>query len=211
MLKNMLTSAKKVGIPLSDVDFYLSNEITSTQQYGTPKFNTLTIEKIKAILDAVIKHGEVLYVDADIVFFKDCRDDVFHRALMCDGIFQNDYSSFCSGFAYLKRTQPVVDLLYSIVGESETNNKCNDQQILNTIFHNFNVFFSVLPHTLYPNGDVWWKAWKDRKDGIKEKAYMVHNNFIKGYAAKQERFKESGLWNIDESILDGIPVLEVPK
>ena len=211
MLKNMLTSAKKVGIPMSDVDFYLSKEIPSTQTYGTTKFNTLCIQKIKAILDAVMKHGEVLYVDADIVFFQDCRNDIFQRAIMYDGIFQNDYSSFCCGFAYLKRTQPVVDLLFSIIEASGTNTTYNDQQILNTIFHNFDVFFGVLPHTLYPNGDVWWKAWLDRKDGIKQKAYMLHNNFIKGYDLKQERFKDEELWNIDESILDGIPVLAVPK
>ena len=71
-----------------------------------------------------------------------------------------------------------------------------NQPIFNQILHTAStVKHQPLPKAEFPSGELYFKKFND---GQRAKAVVVHNNYIVGVAAKQQRFKLRGLWKRDE-------------
>ena len=49
----------------------------------------------------------------------------------------------------------------------------------------------ILPLTYFPHGELYFEQ---MPEDMRKKAFIVHNNFIKGKNRKIGRFKEFGLW-----------------
>jgi hypothetical protein len=101
MAKNLLTSLKKVGIPLSDVDLYVFKGHPTTENYGTDGFKRLQKQKLEVILDALKKYDEVLWIDSDIVALHDFRLDLELRGALDEMALQDNTAGFCTGFIYI--------------------------------------------------------------------------------------------------------------
>ena len=67
----------------------------------------------------------------------------------------------------------------------------DDQKIMNRLaLTKYRKNIGLLPYEYFPNGNVYYKK------GIKNKAIIVHNNWMVGLKNKINSFKEEGLWYI---------------
>lgn len=193
MMKNMLNSAVKTGWNLSNFHCYILKTQQEAASYNTLNFQNITIRKLEVILENMQKDPEVIWIDNDIVLFQNCIQDM--RTKIGNFVGQDDFwGAMCTGF-FLARTniQSISAIKKSI--EWLKNQKIpskNDQ-------HAFAAIVPLIPgliiHKLdqeeYPNGQVYFDYQK------KNKARMVHNNYLGTTAQKITRFKENNLW--DES------------
>ena len=208
MAKNLLTSIKKVGIPLSQVRMYVINGEVKQQSvdYATPDFNRLMRAKVEVILDAMETNKEVLWVDTDIVFLKNCLEDIRVRKGTAEMCFQpNVENQYCAGFFYVRSSPRTKNFLKSIIEFMKQNPNVDDEQVFNHTLHMFGLLATTLPYWQYPVG----RAFFSDDGGISSalepsKINIVHNNWIVGNENKVARFKKNGLWNVDENILSKV-------
>jgi hypothetical protein len=200
MAKNLLTSLKKVGIPLSEVDFYVFKGHPSTEDYGTNGFNRLQRQKLEVILDALKTHDEVLWIDTDIVALHDFRLDLELRGALDEMAIQDGLSNcYCAGFMYMHRSQSVIDLLKRALKIMDVRHyNLDDEGALNATIVPSGVKAIKLPYFLYPVGSVYF----DHK--IQLDALIIHNNYIIGFEKKKKRFEDHGLWRIDDDVLNQV-------
>lgn len=191
MMKNMLNSAMKVGMDMSNFHCYLLKTHEEAAAYNTSEFKSITIRKLEVILENVKQYREVLWIDNDIVLFENCVEDI--RKYRGNLVMQNDLWSPCTGF-FLARSSP---------GTIRTLEKCiqwlhyrpnlvgvNDQHAFNATYKNMvGLGVICLPVNEYPNGKVYFD------DNNRSEAKIVHNNFLVTTSEKVDRFKSFGLWN----------------
>lgn len=206
MVKNMLTSAKNVGISMKNIDFYKLSEFKDSQDFATVGFNHITCRKFECVLDALKKYDEVLWVDSDIVFLKGfCIEDTRSRMLDNDFLFQDDIQEFCTGYFLVKKSNQTIHYLTEMIRfmkAKQNDAKFNDQVAVNTtILHCNFIKASKLPMHYYPCGRMFFEF------GNRKYALMAHNNWIIGNKAKEERFRKNGLWDVNDSILDEVNVI----
>jgi len=77
------------------------------------------------------------------------------------------------------------------------------QYIFNEILHDKKSNFvdrlkvDVLPYSKFPSGALFWDmAWRRKQPS---RPAVVHNNFIVGPDNKRKRFREAGMWFVDEA------------
>jgi lipopolysaccharide biosynthesis glycosyltransferase len=196
MTKNLLTSLKKVGIPLSEVDLYVFKREPEKVDYGTDGFKKLTKQKLEVMLDALTKYEEVLWIDTDIVAVHDFREDLEIRGALDEMATQDALAGngFCSGFMYMHRSQSIIDVLTRAIRLMNVKD-IDDEGSLNTVIIPSGVKAIKLPYFLYPNGKVYF----DYK--IQLDALIVHNNYIVGFENKKKRFQETLLWYINDDVI----------
>lgn len=189
MLKNMLNSAEKAGIPLDLFHIHhIANPLTT---YGSIDFKKITMKKFELILAHSFHDSQVLWVDNDIVFFRNPIDEL----VRCDGDFvmQDDIWSPCTGFFLMRSSQRSRNVLHKSIEllKSSPNDNVNDQTAFNTIYRTTfpRIRVRLLPRKTYPNGEIYF----ERKETVNP--FIVHNNYLTNTPDKIARFKEHGLWN----------------
>ena len=191
MMKSMLNSAMKSGIPMNLFHCYILTGNKDSAAYATDAFKTLAIKKLKVILANMALDREVIWVDNDIVFFQNCIDDM--RSKRTTFVHQDDYWAACGGF-FLVRSGPFSKQVIqkSIDWLPNCPSYLNDQHAINKFSaETMGVTVTKLPMDEYPNGSAYFEL------GIKSKAKMVHCNCLHTTNEKLVRLKENGLW--DES------------
>ena len=206
MVKNMLTSAKNVGISMKDVDFYKLSDLKESHDFATLGFNHITCRKFECVLDALKKYDEVLWVDSDIIFLRGyCIEDTRSRLLDNDILFQDDIQEVCTGYFLVKKSDRTLHYLTEMVRfmkMKQNEARFNDQVAVNATLYSCGfIKASKLPVHYYPCGRVFFEY------GNRKYALMVHNNWIVGNEAKKERFRKNGLWEVNESILDEVNII----
>ena len=208
LAKNLLTSIKKVGIPLSQVRLYVIKGEVNQQSvdFATPDFNRLMRAKVEVILDAMETNKEVLWVDSDIVFLKNCIEDIRVRKGNAEMCFQPSLSNpVCTGFFYVKSSPRTKNFLKGVIEFMKQNPNIDDEQAINHTFHQFGLLATVLPYWNYPVGMAFFSHNGGISSALEQsKVYIVHNNYIVGNENKVNRFKKNGLWNVDSSILSKV-------
>lgn len=205
--KNMLKSAELVGIDLDDfyiacldensyenlkqyknAYLYVDQEITEYQDWSfseESKFRSIVQYKWKIIEETYSKHKDLCWVDTDIVFKENPTSYLKSFDKMS---FQCDLpgSLICTGFMKFDDTE-VCNHLISVCASYDGQ---DDQLIFNHFSKEYSDYFILLNEDLFPNGNSYYNL------GKKDKAMIVHNNWMVGIELKIDRFKEEGLWFI---------------
>lgn len=169
--------------------------------WNTKGYDKICYLKLELIYRILFLNKNVLLIDGDIVFRKDLMEDM--RKWWSDNIYdvwiQNDAQenrntkNMCTGYMFIKTSDRLIEL-YDCVSEKGQKKyiTCafdnNDQ----TYFNNFvkpGCIFSALPLQFYPNGKMYY----DNTDELKDKAVLVHFNWVQGHL-KMAKMKEHKLW-----------------
>lgn len=191
MMKNMLNSALRVGIDMSLFTCYRLHSQRAVAYYNTAEFQSITLIKLQIILDSLRKEDEVFWVDNDIVFFENPIPDMIkHKEMM---VMQDDLWSPCTGF-FIVRSNPVTIQLFedciALLKQNLLNSFVNDQTVFNEIYKKIpGVTLKLLPQAQYPNGKVYFDL------NVRDKAKMLHCNYITNTFEKVARLKQFGLWD----------------
>ena len=204
--KNMLESAKRVGIPSSEFIVYclddesyndLKDSVPCVQyKSDAPKtyenwsfdpksqFRQVVKHKWKIIKEVYKENKNLCWIDTDIVLLKDFRflDNQFNGTLC-----QSDLpgSLICSGFMIFSNTTQSEQL----INECASLEDEDDQLAINGLYTKYNI--NLLSLELFPNGNVYYQQNIKNKD-----AFIVHNNHMVGVETKIQHFKNEGLWYI---------------
>ena len=205
--KNMIESARRVGIPSSEFIVYclddesysnlkdivhcvrftttISNSYKNWSSNPDSEFRKVVNNKWKIIKEAYTKYKNLCWVDTDIVFLKDFR----FLSNQFDGLLcQSDLpaSLLCSGFMIFSNNSQNEQLINDCA-----NAPGGDQLLLNSFYEKYSNNIKCLSLELFPNGHVYYQQNIKNKD-----AYMVHNNHMIGIDTKIQHFKDEGLWFI---------------
>lgn len=190
MMKNMLNSASKAGIPMNLFHCYVLDSQREAAFYGSTQFNSITLKKLEIIKMNMALDREILWVDNDIVFFENCLNDLLSKK--GNFVMQDDLWGACTGF-FLARTNyfSLSVLQKSIDWLARSSNKSvNDQHAFNRVYPQVvGIVVNKLPIEEYPNGEIYF----NRK--ITSKAKIVHCNYLTKTEEKIQRFKDHGLWD----------------
>lgn len=192
MLKNMLNSAMKVGIPMNLFHCYLLDSQKEAAVYGSEQFNSITLKKLEVIRMNMSLDFDIVWVDNDIVFFQNCLNDLISKS--GSFVMQDDLWGACTGFFLARSSVFTKSVLHKAISwlAATTDKHANDQHAFNNVYKKvIGVSVTKLPIEEYPNGEIYF----NRK--LTSKAKMVHCNYLTKTSEKVERFKEHGMW--DES------------
>jgi len=191
MMKNMLNSALKCGFPMHLFHCYILSSDKEAASYNTSQFKSITIRKLE-VISMNMNNDTILWVDNDIVFFENCLEDVLSKKESF--VMQDDGWGYCTGF-FLARpgifSKQIITNSISWLKQRNDNTK-NDQHAFNAVIKRSLVSsFTKLSMEEYPNGAMYFNH------GFKNKAKMVHCNYLPTTTEKVQRFKDHKLW--DES------------
>ena len=181
--------------------FFQVKSNAAHSSYGSAAFKEKTHIKTKIILDALELGFDVLIVDVDIVFLK--NPIPFFDCDNCDIQIQSDGPEINSGFYYVRPTKPAVKLHQSSLELAHRSRGLSNQQCINKILNSMrkqkSIKVKVLSDSEFPRGYIFFEKGKRMfsDDPPCDKCVIIHNNWIVGGAAKIYRFKEFGLWMID--------------
>lgn len=195
MMKSMLNSAEKAGWPMHLFHCYLVATNPESANYNTPGFQSLTLRKLEVILGNMRLDKEVLWIDNDIVLFKNTIDHM--RTFPGQFVMQDDLWGPCTGF-FLVRSNPTtirtIEKTITYLKERLNYTVLNDQNAFIRVYKSsVGLIVSLLPTNEYPNGEIYFTK------KVQSDAKMVHNNYLQSTAEKVERFKEFGFWNESDS------------
>lgn len=204
--KNMLASAKNVGLDTSEFyiacldritydefkqykNCFLHKEIKlkKYQNWSFDKnsgFREVVRNKWRVIQNIYEKDSRLCWVDVDIVFKSNPLQYISNDSKV---LFQGDDPGniLCSGFMVFNELQECRDM----IGECASDLWADDQLIVNKIaLEKYPHIIRVLDRDLFPNGYAYYS------ENRKEKAIIVHNNFMIGIDTKIAKFKTEGLW-----------------
>lgn len=212
--ENMLLSAEKVGICMDDFFVacldeksyekfsYLKNsfkyadeELTDYQEWtfdADSGFRKIHYYKWPIIKKIYKDHKQLCWVDTDIVFLKDPSEYLSGRKTF---MAQNDYPGprACGGFLVFNDS----DITESLIDDMADNTTEDDQILLNYYVSGaYKTNYKPLPRDLFPNGKTYYELLDidKTKEELKETAYILHNNWMKGIENKINKFKEEGYW-----------------
>jgi hypothetical protein len=197
MMKNMLNSALKAGLPMSAFHCYILSDQKSEAAYNTSEFKKITVKKLEVILMNMQYGQPVVWVDNDIVFFKNCLDDLM--SYQESFVMQDDLWGFCTGFFLVRPSTFTKSLIQQCINRmnSQPQSKENDQHIFNKLYGGIpTISLTKLPRDKYPNGVV-YSSLVD-----KSLAYMMHNNYLIKTSEKVGKFIKDGNWDPSNSGYD---------
>lgn len=206
--KNMIESARKVGISTTDFIIYCLDDasyselknnfscvrynVNISSEYNdwtfdpNSEFRKIVRHKWKIIQDVHNKYKNLCWVDTDIVFIKNPVQIIENNKEI---LFQCDSpgSLLCSGFMVFNDSIECNDLI-----EECGNNEVEDDQILlnNIALNKYKNNIAILNPELFPNGKIYYDY------QLKKNAFIVHNNHMIGIDTKIQKFKNEGLWFI---------------
>lgn len=194
MMKNMLNSAHKSGWPMHLFHCYLIKSHTEAAVYNTSEFQSITLRKLEVILDNMRQDKEVLWIDNDIYLFQNTIEDM--RKYPGGFVMQDDLWGPCTGFFLVRSSPNTIRAIESSISwlRARHNTGVNDQHAFVSVYRKIlGLIVTKLPQDEYPNGDVYFN--QNRRD----KARMVHSNYLTNTTEKVERFKSFNLWDESES------------
>lgn len=201
-----LTCCKNEGVEFR-TDLVLNN-LPGEASFGKKKWGDIMKVKLEAIKIILQDNYFVLYVDTDIVFFRDPFVHIFNLPPK-DIYFQSDNgrevdafravigkTNLCAGFMFIIPNKKCIELMDRSLNNIEKSNcKLYDQDAINDILKNKNkqiVNYGILSPSLFPNG----KRYFEMREQCAKNPFIVHNNYIVGLDAKVNRFKKYGLWYV---------------
>ena len=163
--------------------------------------------KLRAVTDALRRGGIVLYLDTDIVLLRDPLHDLLKKE-PADVRYQPEEGpgEACAGCLLFYPTRGALKLVEEWQA-ALPDHPCDQSAFNHVLGEDMRGSVRALPMsgTDYLNGLRHWgpvAGTKELQGGETaatrrmEKAVLIHNNFIMGVKAKNERFREAGLWYV---------------
>lgn len=174
----------------NNVSLRLLKDMSESENFGTSKFNYMMKIKIEECLKFLNLNESMVYVDADIYFYKDPSEILKFLFNYTDFFIQNDApgTPFCAGFFGMKNTAGNIVLLNNVL--IEINKKSGpdwwcDQNYLIHMIDKMKKYPVVLPREYFPNGHYAFNENLSLSD-----AYIIHANYVVGKEDKIKKLKE---------------------
>jgi len=187
------------------IHYMNSKKAKRASVYGSRDYNINTCLKPKIVLDSLKCGLDILLVDLDIVFFQNPLP-FFTKYRDFDFISQLDPSgnSVNSGFFLVRNTIGGIRLFEEINKIIPKKPTRNDQDYVNNAVRRLGKITRIqyLPTDIFPLGNKFFNAGHRMfvGDNPCKKCVIMHNNYISSVEAKIYRFKEYGLWLVDEHL-----------
>ena len=171
-------------------------DTSTASSYGSRAFRSKVHWKLIMLQQAVNQNVRVLYMDSDIILFKD-PFPVLNSYKGYDIIAQRD-SHICTGFMYLIPTLLTKQVLAESINIRLKLANADDQEAFNVaVQSNTSIKLLLLPDHLFSSGAVFFKKHSYYWDKIRKTQIMMHDNYIVGSKNKIYRLKELKLYKLD--------------
>jgi hypothetical protein len=218
LLTNMLGSLRRSGVPLAGLRAFLCNQPEGS--YGSEGFRGLTRIKLDVIIRALREEpegGMLLFMDNDIVVFRDFREHL--AGFSGDFVMQDDLWAPCTGFFLVRKSDPVISFFLQCLHWMDANSQWHDGKAADdqhaflatwgrqsgpkAVTGDERLRLRLLPRDVYPNGKIYYE------NRIREKAVLVHGNYLWNSRSKIKRFRKYKQWHLDESVWSEVGVESV--
>lgn len=192
---------KKCGYNVLCIDDVATQKLDKFCPWNSKGYDKICYLKLELIYRILSLNKNVLLIDGDIVFRKNLMEDMtkWWSDSIYDVWIQNDSQenrntqNMCTGYMYIKTSDRLIEL-YDCVSKKgqEKYMTCafdnNDQTYFNK-YVKPGCMFNALPLQSYPNGKMYY----ENTDELKEKAILVHFNWVQGHV-KMAKMKEHKMW-----------------
>lgn len=175
--------------------------------FGNNDYNHMIFIRYFVILELLKQGKTVWYLDVDTVAMIDLN--IIYKTLnnSVDIYFQNDINMLCTGCMLIFPNNKTIALMNKIIELKNTNEKINDQILMNHILmNNQNIFnIGVLSEYNFPNGLLYFndpsenENFREIQKNFKnstEPVYFIHANYMIGIDVKIQALKDKNLWFI---------------
>ncbi|CAH2072072.1 unnamed protein product [Thlaspi arvense] len=195
----------------------------TAQYFGSPGFFNFTSRRPQHLLQILELGYNVMYNDVDMVWLQDPFQQLegSHDAYFTDDRTnikplnhshnlphpdRNGVTYICSCMIFLRPTNGAKLLMKTWIEELKSGSKAyegNDQPAfnwsLNKTAHQVDLY--LLSQAAFPTGGLYFKneTWVNETKG---KHVIIHNNYIVGFKNKMKRFRDFGLWLVDDHALE---------
>ncbi|XP_072032610.1 uncharacterized protein [Amphiura filiformis] len=172
--------------------------------FNTPEYKKFVNKRAQYILDILKEGYDVLFSDVDTFWAADPFP-----------YFEEDFDIFaqldlgpphprmlCAGFVYYKSTRLSIKFVKLWIKKMNSyNNTRPDQGVLNKLIKKRSVPLlkvKVLDPDKFLSGHFYFdEEWRTKNPQVKP--VMLHNNWIIGHDVKVQRFKNLGMWLLDQA------------
>ncbi len=172
---------------------------SSQISFGTEKFSAIAVEKLRVIHHFLSYGNHVIFTDSDVVWFKDCVNELINELEGYDIAFQDDIPSdksnnnACTGFIVVKPSEHTIKL-FDPRFSFDVSDFNNDQKYLNYRIGRYpsknatvNVTYKLLDKYKYLNGSLFLND-----PSLAKNSYITHFNWIRNNE-KWETMKKYGM------------------
>ena len=171
-------------------------DTSAASSFGSPAFQNKVQWKLVMLLQAINQNVRVLYLDSDIILFKD-PFPVLNSYTGYDVLAQRD-ETICAGFMYLLPTRMTKQMLRKAIEIRPKLEKADDQKAINTVVeNNTSIKVLLLPDFQFSSGSVFSKRHSYYWDSINENQIMWHDNYVVGTNNKNYKLKEMKMYKLD--------------
>ena len=196
--KSCYNQLKKMNINVALVSAERDDlvDTSAASSYGSPAFRNKVQWKLIMLLQAINQNVRVLYLDSDIILFKD-PFPVLNSYTGYDILAQRD-SAICTGFMYLFPTPLTKQILVKTIEIRPKLKNADDQLAFNKVVSsNPSTKLLYLPDKLFSSGAVFFKLHSYYWESISENQIMMHDNYVVGIINKNYRLKELKMYKLD--------------
>lgn len=191
---------RREGVPCIKVEQTLQDYGPQIVPFGSRQFSVLNRMKL-SLLHTLSQDSSVqtcVYLDGDVLLYKDCIPDLLERLELCPLLFQCDEkqhecsqpcSNVCTGCIAFRHG--ATGSLFKINEQAKWQETPEDQVWVNYTLLRDSVLFDTLPREYYPNGAR--LTLTQTTPALKEKAYLLHYNYRVGDSKKAD-MKRYGDW-----------------
>ena len=185
-----------INVALGNAESDNPVDISIASTYGSAAFRNKMQWKLIMLLQAININVRVLYLDSDIILFKN-PFPVLNSYTGYDILAQRD-SAICAGFLYLLPTRITKQMLAKAIDLWPKLEKPDDQKAINiAIENNTSVKILLLPDSQFSSGSVFKRKHSYYWDSINEEQIMWHVNYVVGINNKNYKLKEMKMYKLD--------------
>jgi rhamnogalacturonan II specific xylosyltransferase len=172
---------------------------TTAADWGTPGFTLIVSNRPRHIRQRLEQGINVIYTDVDTVWrsspipYLAATSKGVDIVASVNGIDVMGYSPYYSvGFMALVSNNQTVELMTN--WEERIKEAATVNQHFNAALYQTALKHQPLLWSEFPNGQVYFEQYT--RDAQRDRAVVVHNDFVMGFDAKTARFEKHGLWNV---------------
>ena len=177
--------------------------VASSLNYGTIHYKKLVSGRATHILSRLKSGQNVIYTDVDTVWRLNPLPYLSALSDRADAVLEVDTEKFdgvspyyCTGFMAFVSNSRTIALMSAWENALQTPQL--NQPIFNRILHKRSyVSHQPLPNIEFPSGQMYFSKMNPSQ---RQRAVVVHNNYIQGTENKQVRFEQSNLWKLKERL-----------
>ena len=227
--ENWLESIRRIGFKLNitvvaeDHDVYThllrrtdihvmeADQLAQSEKlvFDSPEYKKFVNKRPQYILDFLLKGVDVLFTDVDTVLLDDPFQyfDEFSDIFIQEDQGPPNNTILCAGFVYYRSTNLTIQFVKRWIERMDYHNNTKpDQMLLNMILRKRGKLLKklkvkILSREKFVSGKFYFNdSWRKNHTDRYVNPVMVHNNWIIGHDVKVERFKETGLWFLDDHV-----------